>query len=767
MSETASTQKFGTLPVFLTSISTILGAILFLRFGWAVGHVGLAGTLAIVLIGHMVTIPTALSIAEIATNQRVEGGGAYYIISRSFGLNIGGAIGIALYLSQAISVAFYVVAFAQSTAPIFEWVNGYFDIEVPTFGYRIVSIPTMALLAVLVLTRGANSGMSLLYVVAGILFVSLMFFFMGNAPEELQVQSQSLADIFYKTFDPANYSVERLTELGIQDVEPQPFFYVFTIVFPAFTGIIAGLGLSGDLKDPGKSIPVGTLLATVVGMLIYIAVAFKLSLSLPVEVLANKDRLVMADIAIWSPIIPIGLAAAAISSALGSILVAPRTLQALAADKVLPSEPGNNWLKKLRKKDSEPINGSLITIGIAYVFVVIGDVDLVVEIISMFFMVTYGAICLISFLEHFSANPAYRPSFNSRWYFSLPGAILTIWLMFKMNLPYAVASLAMMVAMYFWVSRYNKNERGMVRIFQGVIFQITRNLRVLLQKTGSSEEEEEDYWAPSIICISQDSFERTSAFDMVRFIAHKFGFGTYIHMIKDYYSRSTAQESKSVLARLLKRTKISQSNVYVDTLISPSYTTAVAQTLQMPGISGQDNNIILFEFSENHFERLEDIIDNYGMIKAADFDVLILRSNEKAFGYRHEIHIWLNSEDYINGNLMILLAYIILGHPEWKGGVIKIFAIYPEAEAKAQKEKLINLINEGRLAISANNIEVIARKEDKSVKHIINQHSVDADLTLIGFRQEALKKEKSDVFNGYDKLGNVLFVNTEKEKIIS
>jgi hypothetical protein len=99
--------KFGTLPVFSTALSTIPGAILFLRFGWAVGQVGFLGAIGIIILGHVVTIPTAFAIAEIATNQRLQGGGAYYIISRSFGLNIGGATGIALYLSQAISVAFY------------------------------------------------------------------------------------------------------------------------------------------------------------------------------------------------------------------------------------------------------------------------------------------------------------------------------------------------------------------------------------------------------------------------------------------------------------------------------------------------------------------------------------------------------------------------------------------------------------------------------------------------------------------------------------
>lgn len=765
MSDSTTKQKFGTLPVFLTSVSTILGAILFLRFGWAVGHVGLAGTLMIVLIGHLVTIPTSLAIAEIATNQRVEGGGAYYIISRSFGLNIGGAIGIALYISQAISVAFYVVAFAQSTGPIFDWVESEFGIIVETFGYRLVSIPTMILLSLLVLTRGANSGMALLYVVAAILFVSLAMFFAGTPTADVQVSYDSITDMLYRVFDPANFTPEQLIELGIEEIQPEPFFYVFTIIFPAFTGIIAGLGLSGDLKDPGKSIPVGTLLATVIGMLIYVAVAFKISLSLPPEILVDKDRLVMSDIAIWGPIIPIGLAAAAISSALGSILVAPRTLQALGADKVLPFESSNSWLAKVRKKDDEPVNGSIVSILIAMVFVVIGDVDLVAEIISMFFMVTYGAICLISFLEHFSSNPAYRPSFNSRWYFSLPGAILTIWLMFKMNLPYAIVSLILMVGMYFWVSSYNQNQGGMIRIFQGVIFQISRSLRVMLQKAGG--EDSEEHWVPSVICISQDSFERTAGYDLVRFISHKYGFGTYIHMIKDYYSRTTVAESREVRSRLLRRAKISQSKVYVDTMISPSYTSALAQTLQMPGISGQANNMILFEFSPNQPESIKDIIQNFGLIKAAEFDVLILKSGEKGYSYKNEIHIWLTAEDFTNGNLMILLGYIILGHPEWKRGMIKIFAIYPEAEASQQKNKLIGLINQGRLAISPNNIEVIARKEDRSIKAIINQRSGDADLTIIGFHQDALKKYNEEVFSGYEKLGNVMFVNTDNEKIIA
>ncbi len=764
MEQAAEAKKFGTLPVFLTSISTILGAILFLRFGWAVGQVGLLSTLAIILIGHLVTIPTSLAIAEIATNQRVEGGGAYYIISRSFGLNIGGAIGIALYLSQAISVAFYIIAFAQSTAPLFDWLHTEFGFEINHFGYRLVSIPTMALLSVLVLTRGANTGMNLLYVVAAILGLSLVLFFMGQS--DITFDIPATESIFTTHFHPENYSPDEIKALGLSNYQPEGFFYVFTIIFPAFTGIIAGLGLSGDLKDPGHSIPVGTMAATVVGMVIYILVAFKLSYSLPSEILVDKDRLVMADVALWGPIIPIGLAAAAISSALGSILVAPRTLQALGGDYVLPFEAANTWLKQVRKKDSEPINGTSVTVAIAFVFVLIGGVDFVAEIISMFFMVTYGAICLISFLEHFSANPAYRPSFTSRWYFSLPGAILCIWLMFQMNLPYAIGSVILMVAIYFWVSRYNDHNGGMARIFQGVIFQISRSLRVTLQKTVLEDDYEDEFWVPSVICVSQTSFDRLADFDMVRFISHKYGFGTFIHMIKEYYSKNTVHRSKEVQKRLLQRTKVSRSNVYVDTLISPSYTTAVAQTLQLPGISGRENNMILFEFSRNSPDGIQDVVENLGLINAGAFDLCILRSSEKGFGYKHDIHVWLTIDDFVNGNLMILLAYIISGHPEWKGSEIKIFAIYPADQLEEQRNKLLKLINAGRLAISPNNVEVISREEERSLKSFINEKSSDADLTIMGFRKERLKKDSTETFGGLSHCGNILYVSSNQEKKI-
>src|SRR5210317_1805968 len=169
---------FGTAPVFFTAISTILGAIMFLRFGFAVGQVGLLGTFAIILFGHLVTIPTAMAIAEIATNQKVEGGGEYFIISRSFGVNIGAAIGIALYMSQAISVAFYVIAFGESFEAIKPWVESEFGYIL--YDNRLFTIPALLLLIWLMVTKGADLGMKALYIVVSILALSLILFFLGS-----------------------------------------------------------------------------------------------------------------------------------------------------------------------------------------------------------------------------------------------------------------------------------------------------------------------------------------------------------------------------------------------------------------------------------------------------------------------------------------------------------------------------------------------------------------------------------------------------------
>jgi amino acid transporter len=735
-----NSKKFGTAPVFFTAISTILGAILFLRFGYAVGTLGFWGVILIILLGHLVTIPTALAISEIATNKRVEGGGEYFIISRSFGLNIGATIGIALYMSQAISVAFYVIAFTESFEFLFNFLEEQYNFILPR---QVISLPVMAGLAFLIIKKGANLGVKALYVVVGILLVSLVMFFLGTTGH-------------------ADSSTFNLSQAELRN--PQNFFIVFAIVFPAFTGMTAGVGLSGDLKNPSRAIPLGTTLATISGMIIYFFVVYKLAKSASVEDLL-EHQLIMSKIALGGAIvIPLGLAASTISSALGSVMVAPRTLQALALDHAFPSKKLNRWLASANVADNEPKNASIVTAVIAFVFVAAGNVNAVASIISMFFMVTYGSLCLISFLNHFGSSPSYRPSFRSKWFISLTGFLVAVWVMFKINTPYALLSFAVISLIYIYINHYHKYRRGFASIFTNALFQLNRNLQLLLQKKNSKKTHKE--WRPSAICISKDSFKRDKAFLLLNWIAYKYGFGTYLHRIEGYYSKTTVQTAQNEAERLLSMFSDVGNHVYIDTLISPSYTSAIAQAIQIPGIAGMENNMVIFEYDKDKPDNLEDIIDNFSLVNSGNFDICILASSGKSIPFKNGIHVWINSMDSENANLMILLSFILLGHPDWKKGHIQIFEICLPEKVGETQQKMKELVNSGRLPITAKNIKIIAQEPNISKKAIINQYSEKAGLTLIGIREELLKHEKENLFKGYDTIGTTLFVHSKNQKKI-
>ncbi|WP_163716264.1 APC family permease [Mangrovibacterium lignilyticum] len=732
------TKAFGTAPVFFTAISTILGAILFLRFGFGVGTLGFWGVILIILVGHLVTVPTALAISELATNKRVEGGGEYFIISRSFGLNIGATIGIALYLSQAISVAFYVIAFTESFEQLFNIVKYNYGWDLPR---QVVSLPAMGILALLILRKGANMGVKTLYAIVGILAVSLVMFFMGRT---------EYADI--STFNVFKAEFRNMDQ----------FFFIFAIIFPAFTGMTAGVGLSGDLKNPAKSIPIGTTVATLVGMVVYVFISWKLASSASEVDLLNK-QLIMGDIAIaGSIVVPIGLAASTISSAIGSILVAPRTLQALAVDQSFPNRHVNNYLGANDKK-GEPKKAAIVTIVIAFVFVALGNVNIVARIISMFFMVTYGSLCLISFLNHFGSSPSYRPSFRSRWYFSLVGFVTSLYVMFKIDTVYALVALSSMAVIYMIVDYFHKDRKGLEIIFTNSIFQINRSMQVFLQKARKRSSFKE--WRPSSICISDRSFDRKHAFRLQNWLAYKYGFGTYIHLMEGYFSKSTNLEARQNLASLISQFDRIESHVYVDTIISPSFTSAIAQAIQLPGIAGMENNMLIFDSDVEDEHSLARIIDNYALVNAGDFDVLILRTGKKRIDTRNDIHVWLQRTDEHNANLMILLGFIIGAHPDWKKTNIKIFEVSKLEDIEKSKVELQELIVKGRLPITLKNIEILEEKAGVNIKEMINQRSIDAGLVITGFRGDHLKHDGRKIFEGYES-NAVLFVNSHDEKTI-
>ena len=313
-----------------------------------------------------------------------------------------------------------------------------------------------------------------------------------------------------------------------------------------------------------------------------------------------------------------------------------------------------------------------------------------------------------------------------------------------------------------FISKKSSDKREFVNLFKDVLEQLGRQIQIFLQRKNESSISNV-HWRPFVVSISDASLKRNGAFDITRWIAHKYGFGTYIHFIKGYLSKQTFEESKEIKHKLIENKK---TNVYVDTLISPSYTSALAQVVQLSSITGTENNLILLEYCESNKESFEDVISNFNLLHTTGYDVAIMRSNDNKVDKKEEIHIWISSRDYENSNMMILLGYIILGHPDWKNAQIKVFSIYPKDKFEEYKNQMFDYIESGRLPISPRNMKMLLHDEDISIKEIINQRSSKSDLTIIGFRGELVKKQKLDIFEGYDNLGNILFVNIINKKDI-
>ena len=419
-------RKFGTFQgVFTPSALTIFGVIMYLRLGWMVGNVGLAATLLIVVLASAITFLTALSIAATATNMKVAGGGAYYMISRSLGLEAGGAVGIPLYFAQALGISFYLSGFAEAVLNI----------------YDVWPAPTVALVALGLLFglafKSADIALKSQLLILGLIIISLFSFFLGDSP------------------DPATLESLRVDSLEVG------FWTAFAVFFPAVTGIEAGISMSGDLKKPGKSLPLGTIAAVLCGLVIYIAIPIFLAATVA-DSEALKSSKIMQKIATHESLILVGVWGATLSSAMGALLGAPRTLQALARDGVL-----SKYLRFLGRgfgTDDAPRIATVATLVVASAGILLGDLNAIAPVLAMFFLTSYGVLNFSAGIEGMIGNPAWRPRFKTPWWLSLAGSGGCFVAMFMIDPGSTFIALLVSATVYYLMKRKNiQREFGDLR----------------------------------------------------------------------------------------------------------------------------------------------------------------------------------------------------------------------------------------------------------------------------------------------------------------
>lgn len=684
ISNSISSKKLGTFGgVFTPSLLTILGVIMYLRFGWVVGNVGLIGTLAIVTLSTSITFLTSLSIAAIATNAPVKAGGAYYMISRSLGVEIGGAVGIPLFLAQAFSVALYIIGFSESLVAVF-----------PALNMKFIGVGTTLLLGALALFS-TKAAIKAQYVILGIIFVSLLSLFFGSPVDTVETHVWS-----------------------IQSENKEGFWKVFAVFFPAVTGIMAGVNLSGDLKDPAKSIPKGTFFAIGVGYLIYMALPIFLAYSASSEMLI-ADSMIMRKIAFWGDAILLGIWGATLSSAVGSLLGAPRILQALAADHVLPKKL--SFLERESGPERIPRAGTILTIAIALVSVYFGDLNILAPILTMFFLTTYGVLNITAGVERFLRNPSFRPKFKVHWGFSVAGAIGCAMVMFLINAQATLLAFVFIVSIFIWLKRKGfKSAMGGVR--KGVLLSIIRFATLRLENNDTHAKS----WRPNILVFSGAPTKRWHLIDFANALTQRKALFTVATILsEEKITEEKALDYEAHISEYLSTKKIS---ALVRVMRSSSIYTGAKQLVSAYGLGPLVPNTVILGDTDNqkHYDKYAQMIEH---IYHSKRNVIIVQDDEhKNFQDHTKIDIWWGGLKG-NGALMMILGYLLKSGRVWSGVQVCIKMVVPTEEAAESAR--INLSKKLAVMRVDFTTEILVSK-DKNFWELIKTESKKCSLTMIG-----------------------------------
>ena len=696
----AELSTFG--GVFTPSILTILGVIMYLRFGWVVGNVGLLATLLIVVMCSGVTFLTALSMASIATDRKVGTGGAYFMISRSLGLETGGAVGIPLYFALALSMSLYILGFAEIVGDIF-----------PNVDQRWVGVVTAVLVAGLAI-KSASLAIRSQYIVMAVIGLSLLSFFFGGPVEESQLDLTGSA--------PTNITVG--------------FWVVFAVFFPAVTGIEAGVNMSGDLKDPARSIPRGTLAALGVGFLVYITMPFFFSIWADSATLI-EDPLIMRRMAYFGPLILLGAMGATLSSAMGSILGAPRVLQAMARDGVLPRPL--RFLGRGSGDDDAPRVGTVVTLGVALLAIFFGDLNMVAPILTMFFLTSYMTVNFAAGVEGFLQSPSFRPAFRVHWAIPMTGALACLLIMFLINAIATIVAAAVVLGVFIWLQR-----RGLA----GTWGDVRNGMWLALVRMGLlrvSDEGDARNWRPHPLVLAGEPTRRWPLIEFANAITHNRGLVTIASVLPEDAVESGRQaEFETATQKYLERRGV---ECFVRMVTAPDPFTGAKRLVEVYGFGHLVPNTVILGASE-HIHRRDRYCEMIKTFHQKKRNVVIIRDpTDVGFGDRKAIDVWWGGLQ-ANGGLMLVLAYLLRTNVDWQEAEVRLkLAVRTEDAAQEARVNLDEIL--GNLRIGEVRLDVIVAG-DRPFPEVLREASSDADIVFLGMA--APTEEIGDFREYYDRL---------------
>jgi len=709
----ADKKKFGTFAgVFTPSILTILGVIMYMRLGWVVGNAGLIGTIIIIIIAHVIAVTTGLSVSSVATDKKIGAGGIYYVLSRSMGIPIGGSIGIALYVGTAFSIALYLIGFSESF-------NAYFGLGMSVNDFRITG--TLALIALTGLALISTSlALKTQFIILAAIIVSLIAIFSGST--EFAPQSVSL------------FSTEGAIPLEV----------VFAVFFPAVTGFTAGIAMSGDLKDPKRSIPVGTLSAIGVGLVVYIVLAVFMAYTINSELL-RTDYNILMKIALFAPAVVAGIWGATLSSALGGILGGPRILQAMSIDKVTPKIFG-----KGKGANNEPVNALFMVFIIAEAGILIGELDVIARVVSMFYLTAYGFINISYFLESW-ANPDFQPSFKIKRWIGLLGFIACFLVMFKLDMIAMFAAFAVIGVLYFALQRKEIQLQS-----NDVWRSVWENVVSKGLKKIDAQVEESSNWNPNIILFSGKSDHQSYLLELCKTVSGRTGIVTNFKLIVDKKDDTPLRKTEQVVRdESFQELGIFGRQIKVDNIYK-----GITNIATVFGFSGVEPNTIMMGWPKG-LENSEEYSKMTETLLHLDYNLLYLDFDRKTkFGNYQTVDLWWRETDSKNAEMMLNIARFIIASPKWNNTTIRVlFVNNNNVDSTMIHSKISMLVEDLRVTVE---IRIINNAvEQVPFYNIIEQESASTDLTLVGIPNYRIEKQAEFVIKTnqlFETIGSTLLV---------
>ncbi|MFQ5649846.1 MAG: amino acid permease [bacterium] len=671
----AAAKKFGTFSGVITpDVLTILGVIMFLRLGWVVGNAGFWGAVIIILLAKLVTICTGFSMASITTNIRIGAGGAYSIISRSLGLEAGGSIGIPFYISQTLSAALYIIGFTEGMRLI-----------LPGFPPLLISM--LAWIGLLVVSYvSAQFAIRIQYVIMTIIGLSLLSFFLTP--------------------------VEAVPEFSINgNFQDASFWQVFAVFFPAVTGIMAGANLSGDLKDPRKSIPFGTLFSIFLTMLIYIAIAYVLANVATSEEL-RSNQMVMVDKARWGSAVVAGILGATLSSALGAMLGAPRILQALAEQKTVPFA----HLFAQKTASNEPRNAIIFTGAIIVLALLLGNLNYLASLITMFFLITYGILNLVVFIQQSMRIISFRPTFRIPRFTPLLGAVGCIFIMFLINAAFSLVALTTVVALYFWLERRGLQQSKWGDIRGGLFMVLAERASRMAMKFPRHRVS----WKPDLLLPIDEPKIWSGPLLFIRNITYPSG-SLFAFSVKNEKVEETEKDLQDLLLPIKEEEILVNATVIEDSEFLHG-AKLVIQTLK----GGAFRPNILFLTLGSNRKKDETISQLMQHAVTNQMGTIILRQHPRvAFGMQKTVNLWLRDKSP-NWQLALLIALQL--QINWDGSINLITSTEEPADEKRLYSFLTRLSDQARLP-SMTDFHVLIGKFEENLKR-----APRADINIFGLR---------------------------------